>query len=742
MEGNKGTALDLGIQGMSCSACAVRIEKSLGKLGGVQEAAVSYASRRAWIRYVPDELEAEAIKERIRRLGFGVSDPGDRSAEYAAMRTLRLRLLVSALLTLPLLWAMAGHYAALSFLPLPDFIRSGWVQLGLATAIQFGVGLPFYQNAWSALRAGSANMDVLVALGTSAAYLYSHYVVFAHASSSDAHPDGMLPLYFDTGAVVITAVLLGKYMESRSAARALRESDGYAKLKAEEITVLRAEEARLVPASSVRDGDIVLVAPGGLVPVDGLVTGGQSEVDESLLTGESRAVSKRPGSRVWAGTTNRGDTLRIRTETTGDGTLLSRIDALLRQAQASKTGIQRKVDRISARFVPLMLLASALTYAAWALWLAPGDGSQAALSALAVLLVACPCALGLATPISLVIASGKLARRGVVVKEASALESLAKVEVVLLDKTGTLTEGRPCVAGMQPAPGWSAAAVLKLAAAAEAESPHPYAAAVREEARRRGLVPPAADNRIEWTGYGVAADCAEGRIAVGGRQLAQQERWSGMKRAEDFAAIREAQGETVLFVALGRDCIGALALGDRLKRESPEAVQALRMAGLDVWLATGDSAGPAAAAAREAGIVRWKGGMLPEDKLQQIRALQRQGRVVAMAGDGWNDAPALAAADAGFAMAGGTDAALDAGHVALLRPSLTGIHGAIAASRLTMRNIKQNLGFAFLYNVVMVPVAACGLLEPWMAGAAMALSSVTVVGNALRLSGRLARELR
>ncbi|QJC52198.1 heavy metal translocating P-type ATPase [Paenibacillus albicereus] len=741
MEGPKGAALDLGIQGMSCSACAARIEKSLGKLGGVQEAAVSYASRRAWIRYAPDETDAEAIKERVRRLGFGVSDPGDRSAEYAAMRLLRLRLLVSALLTLPLLWAMAGHYEALSFVPVPAFIRSGWVQLALATAIQFGVGLPFYQNAWSALRAGGANMDVLVALGTSAAYLYSHYVVFAHGAAG-SHPDGMLPLYFDTGAVVITAVLLGKYMESRSAARALRESDGYAKLKAEEITVLRADEARRVPAASVRDGDIVLVGPGGLVPVDGIVTGGQSEVDESLLTGESRAVPKRPGSRVWAGTTNRGDTLRIRTETTGEGTLLSRIDALLRQAQASKTGIQRKVDRISARFVPLMLLASAMTYLAWALWLAPGDGSRAALSALAVLLVACPCALGLATPISLVIASGKLARRGIVVKEASALESLAKVEVVLLDKTGTLTEGRPCVAGMQPAPGWSAAAMLKLAAAAEAESPHPYAAAVREEARRRGLVPPPATGRLEWTGYGVAADCAEGRIAVGGRQLAQQERWSGMKRAEGFAAIREAGGETVLFVALGGECIGAISLGDRLKRESPEAVQALRTDGLDVWLATGDAAGPAAAAAKEAGIARWKAGMLPEDKLQLIRALQREGRVVAMAGDGWNDAPALAAADAGFAMAGGTDAALAAGHVALLRSSLTGIHAAVAASRLTMRNIKQNLGFAFLYNIVMVPVAACGLLEPWMAGAAMALSSVTVVGNALRLSGRLARELR
>ncbi|SDT48116.1 Cu+-exporting ATPase [Paenibacillaceae bacterium GAS479] len=742
MDGQNGASLDLGIQGMSCTACAARIEKALGKQSGVGEAAVSYASRRAWIRYEPDQISPGEIKEKIRRLGFGVSEPGDRSAELAEMNALRIRLFLSITLSLPLLWAMVGHYEMLSGLPVPGWVRKGWVQLVLATAIQFGIGLPFYLNAWSALRAKTANMDVLVALGTTAAYLYSHYMVFENEFGHTAGiHGGMAPLYFDTSAVVITAVLLGKYMESRSAARALREGDSFAKLKADEISVIREGVTRRVPASSVRDGDIVLVASGELVPVDGIVTGGQSEADESLLTGESRAVPKTPGSRVWAGTRNQGDTLRIRTETTGEGTLLSRIDALLRQAQAAKTGIQRKVDRLSARFVPFMLLASASTFFIWYLLIDPGNISKASLCALAVLLAACPCALGLATPISLVIAAGKLARRGVVIKEASALESMAKLQVILLDKTGTLTEGKPCVAGIQPADGWSAAALLRLAAAAEAKSQHPYATAIRDEARRRGLVVPATEDEVEWPGYGVSADCPEGRITVGSRLLAQQQRWSGLNRAMDFAAIRESQGETLLLVALNDACIGAIALGDRLKPTSAQAVQALRQEGLEIWLTTGDSVGPATVAAREAGISRAEAGMLPADKLRLIRSLQQQGRNVAMAGDGWNDAPALAAADTGFAMAGGTDAALHAGHVALLRPSLLGIHGAVLASRLTVRNIKQNLGFAFLYNLCIVPIAAAGLLEPWMAGAAMALSSLTVVGNALRLSRQIARKL-
>lgn len=738
--------MDIGIQGMSCTACAARIEKALGKMNGVQDAAVSYASRKAWIVYEPGDRNPNEIKDKIRALGFGVSEPGDRSADLAEMRALRLRLILSAVLSLPLLWAMAGHYEALSAVPVPEWVSNGWVQLSLATLIQLGIGLPFYQNAWSALRAKTANMDVLVALGTSAAYFYSHYMVFAHGWSPagaaiGSHHAGTASLYFDTSAVVITAVLLGKYMEARSAARALREGDSFAKLKADEISVVRDGSVRTVPASNVRDGDIVLVATGELIPVDGIVTGGQSEADESLLTGESRAVPKQPGSRVWAGTRNQGDTLRIRTETTGEGTLLSRIDLLLRQAQAAKTSIQRKVDRISAVFVPVMLLAAAVTFLLWYLVFDPGNASRASLCALAVLLAACPCALGLATPISLVIAAGKLARRGIVIKDASALEGMARLDVILLDKTGTLTEGKPCVSAIQPSPGWSAAAVLRLAAAAEGASQHPYAFAIREDARRRGLVVPTAENLLEWPGYGVSAECPEGRIEVGGKQLAAQQNWSGLKRALDYAAIRESQGETVLLAALDGICIGAIALGDRLKPSSVQAVQALKREGLEVWLATGDGAGPAAAVAKEAGIQRVEAGMLPEGKLQLIRSLQKQGKGVAMAGDGWNDAPALAAADAGFAMAGGTDAALDAGHVALLRPSLLGIAGALRASRLTVRNMKQNLGFAFMYNLVIVPVAAAGLMEPWMAGAAMALSSVTVVGNALRLSGQLSRSL-
>ncbi len=745
---NEGTtaALDLGIQGMSCTACAARIERALAKMEGVTEASVSYASRMAWIRYEAGRQQPDAIKERVRQLGFATSEPGDRTSHMKEMAELRSRSLLSLLLSIPLLWAMVSHYSWLDGVPVPALVTNAWVQLALATIIQLWIGLPFYLNAWSALRERTANMDVLVVIGTSSAYLYSHYIVFTQgihgaASSGEGH-GAVLPVYFDTGAIVITAVLLGKYMESRSSARALRESDGYAKLASRDVTVQRADEISRIPAESVRDGDIVLVGPGELIPVDGIVTGGQSEADESLLTGESRPVPKLPGSPVWAGTFNRGDTLRIRTEKTGEGTMLSRIGALLRQAQAAKTGIQKKVDAWSARFVPVMLLLAALTFAGWLLS-GSGDSLRSAmLSALSVLLVACPCALGLATPISLVIASGKLARQGIVLKEAGALERLAQLDTVLLDKTGTLTEGRPGVTAVHaPASGFGPAAVLRLAAAAEGDSRHPYALSIRGEARKRGIVIPAVEQALEWPGFGAAATCAEGRAAIGGRQLAAQERWQGMGEAASFAQAREESGETVLFVSLDGACIGAVALGDRLRPSSARAVEALRQDGLELVLATGDSSGPAAAAAREAGIRKVKSGMLPEGKLELIRSLQKQGRVVAMAGDGWNDAPALAASDAGFAMGDGTDAALDAGHITLLRPSLTGIRDAIGVSRLTVRNIRQNLAFAFLYNAVMVPVAALGLLEPWMAGAAMALSSVTVVANSLRLSGGIRRLL-
>jgi len=739
-------ALDLGIQGMSCTACAARIERALAKMEGVTEASVSYASRMAWIRYEAGRQQPDAIKERVRQLGFATSEPGDRTSHMKEMAELRNRSVLSLLLSIPLLWAMVSHYSWLKGVPVPALVSHAWVQLALATIIQLWIGLPFYLNAWSALRERTANMDVLVVIGTSSAYLYSHYIVFSQgihgAASSGGGHGALLPVYFDTGAIVITAVLLGKYMESRSSARALRESDGYAKLASRDVTVQRADEISRIPAESVRDGDIVLVGPGELIPVDGIVTGGQSEADESLLTGESRPVPKLPGSLVWAGTFNRGDTLRIRTEKTGEGTMLSRIGALLRQAQAAKTGIQKKVDAWSARFVPVMLLLAALTFAGWLLSGSSDSLRSAMLSSLSVLLVACPCALGLATPISLVIASGKLARQGIVLKEAGALERLAQLDTVLLDKTGTLTEGRPGVTAVHaPSSGFGPAAVLRLAAAAEGDSRHPYALSIRGEARKRGIVIPAVEQALEWPGFGAAATCSEGRAAIGGRQLAAQERWKGMGEAASFAQAREESGETVLFVSLDGACIGAIALGDRLRPSSARAVEALRQEGLELVLATGDSPGPAAAAAREAGIRKVKSGMLPEGKLELIRSLQKQGRVVAMAGDGWNDAPALAASDAGFAMGDGTDAALDAGHITLLRPSLTGIRDAIGVSRLTVRNIRQNLAFAFLYNAVMVPVAALGLLEPWMAGAAMALSSVTVVANSLRLSGGIRRLL-
>ncbi|MGG4032503.1 heavy metal translocating P-type ATPase [Paenibacillus cisolokensis] len=726
-------SLDLRIQGMSCTACAARIEKAVGRLPGVHRVSVSYAARTAWISYAPDTATAERIVDRIRELGFEAAPPDqdDPERETAA---LRLRFAVSAALTLPLMWAMAHHYSFLQDMPVPALFMNGWFQLGAAAIVQFVVGLPFYFGAYNAIREKVFNMDVLVAVGTSAAFLHSHYTLFRGAASGGAEQ----PLYFETSAVVITAVLLGKLLESSAAVRALREAGGSGGTAASQATVIRAGQELRLPADQVRPGDDVLVREGEPLPVDGIVTQGEASVVEAMLTGESLPVDKAPGDPVWAGTTLASGQLRIRARAAGGATMVSRIYALVRQAQSSKTTIQRKVDQLAGWFVPLMMMLATATFAAWYVWLAPGDGERAMMSALAVLLAACPCALGLATPISLVIASGKLARQGVVVKEAGALERLALLDAIVVDKTGTVTEGKPRLTGMLAVQG-SRSALLRNAAAAEADSAHPLARAIREAAAAAGLVPPKPAGASFLPGRGVEAAVDGRRFAVGNAAMADEQGWAKDERIAAFAAERERSGETVLYAAENGIAVGALAFADPVRPSSRGAVRRLRRSGLAVVLATGDREAPALAAAREAGIADVRHSMLPAQKLRLIEQLRAEGRRVGMAGDGWNDAPALAAADVGFAMGDGTDAAMGAGHIALLRSQLTGIGDALAISRLTMRNIRQNLAFAFAYNAVIIPFAACGMLKPWMAGTAMALSSVSVVGNALRLGPRLAR---
>ncbi|WP_341282555.1 cation-translocating P-type ATPase [Paenibacillus sp. FSL H8-0537] len=744
-ESENSVTLQYAVGGMSCTACAARIEKAVGKMEGVQSVAVSYPARSAWVQFVPGRIRSEDVMAKIGHIGFQASAAEHSKEQWKQERSaLGLRLMISLLLTLPLLAGMTQHLPLLSGLSIPAWLLHPWLQLALATIVQFVIGLPFYIGAYHALRSRAANMDVLVAAGTSAAYLYSHYIVFSRLPTGETLVAGhTLPLYFETSAVVISAVLLGKYLEMTAASRAQDEAGGYSQLQVQSATVERSGQWVSVLTAFIWEGEIVRIAPGETVPVDGVLTSGETDMDESLLTGESLPVVKRAGDRIWAGTTNVGAMQRIRTTAAGHATLLSRISELLRQAQRSKSAIQQQVDRVAAWFVPAMLALSAFTFMLWLVLLEPGNWHQAFRCGVAVMLAACPCALGLAAPISLVIASGRLAKLGIVLKQAGALERLARLNTLLLDKTGTLTEGTPQVSAVWAAPTQTRSVVLRLAAAAEAGSAHPLGQAIGREAGRVGLTPPSALNMVYFPGKGVQA-VVEGRsIAVGNATFAKAEQWKANAEAAaavaNFCTEREKRGETLLYVAADGLLIGCISLADRVKPHSFAAVQQLQRYGLQVMLATGDHQIPAQNAARQAGITQVYAGLLPEQKLELVEQLKRSGKRVGMAGDGWNDAPALAAADVGIAMGNGTEAALAAGHLTLLQPRMTAIVDALGISRLTVRNIKQNLLLAFLYNSSIVPFAAFGLLEPWMAGAAMALSSVSVVGNAMRLSYILRR---
>lgn len=737
--GGAVTELDFTIQGMSCSACAARIERAVGRMEGVREAAVSFPLRTAWVQLDKGMVTPEDVEGKINGLGFTVMTTESAGQSLRKERTaLLIRFAASALLTLPLLTAMLQHVPILQPLSdvLPAWLHQPWLQLLLATIIQFVIGMPFYFGAYHAIRQRSANMDVLVVLGTTAAYLYSHYVVFSEGFIHGADwPRHGSPLYFETSAVVMTAILLGKLIETNASLRTHDESLGFGRLQSGTAMVEREGGVTEVRTEFVREGDIVVVKGGEMIPVDGTVKAGESMVDESLLTGESLGAAKLPGDPVWAGTTNiyGNGTLRIETKAAGHDTMLSRIAELVRQGQRSKSSIQSQVDAAAGWFVPMMLMIAAAAFLTWGMLLTPGDWGKAAMCAIAVLLAACPCALGLAAPISLAIASGRLAKRGIIAKEASVLERLAAIRTIVLDKTGTLTEGKPKVKHVQPF-GTGQAALIRTAAALEAESRHPLAEAIREEAKRQGIKVSDAEDIVMTAAGGVQGRIHGTEHTFGNLRHIERLGYSVGAAAEQAAKPRERLGETVLYAMKEGVCIGIVSYADRLKEDAARTIVDLRRLGVNPIVATGDHEAPAKAAALAIGIRDVHAAMLPEGKLSLVDGLKKKGRRVAVAGDGWNDAPALAAADVGIAMGSGTEAALAAGHLTLLFSRLPAIPEAIRISRLTLRNIRQNLAFALLYNAIIIPFAALGLLQPWMAGTAMALSSVSVVGNALRLN--------
>lgn len=742
-------SVDLRIGGMHCSACAVRIEKAVGRLPGVKQAAVSYASRSAWIVYEPSRLSVSDIGSAITRLGFQSSSEQRPAFDRQERTMLLLRLILSILLTIPLLLPMAHHFELLSFLPVPSLLMNRWVQLGLATLIQLVPAAPFYYGAYYALRQRAANMDVLVATGTTAAYLYSHYMVF-RGGGLPAGADSAL--YFETSAVVITAVLLGKWIEAAAAGRTAAELGSLGALQPSMATVIRDGQRVEVASTELQSGDEVIVAPGQPFPADGVLRSETAEADESLLTGESRLVAKQRGDRVYAGTMNAHNEVQFYVKASGSATALSRLHAMMREALASKTSVQRKADAIAGIFVPVMIGLAVATYVVSILWWTKGDGEAAFIRALAVLLAACPCALGLATPLSLAAASTASAKRGIVLKQADALETAAQLQAVVFDKTGTLTEGRAQVTAVH-ADAMHPSALLRLAAAAEEHATHPYAAAVRAAAASAGShardqqgeeLSLSSNERLNRRSEGGSAIEVEGRkIAVGGYDYANKFGWSVTDSIRRFAAEHERKGETIWYVAVDGHCIGAIGLADPLRADAREAIAMLRKAGIrHIVLASGDRGAAASAAATRVRISEVHASLRPEQKVALIQSLQRRYGAVAMVGDGWNDAPALAAADVGFAIGGGADAAMGAGQLALLHGRLTGVADTVRISRLTMRNVKQNLALAFVYNMAVIPSAALGQLKPWMAGTAMALSSLSVVGNAIILRFQLRRRGR
>ncbi len=705
--------IDLDIEGMTCAACATRIEKVLNRLPGAA-ASVNFAGETAQVRGATLEQAVAAVERAGYRAFARREDPAEIDAKREAAFHHDLRQFgVAAVLTLPLLAGMGAMFTGGH-----ELLPRSWQWL-LATPVQFWIGWRFYVGAYHSLRGGGANMDVLVALSTSMAWLFSSYVTFA--GRTDQH------VYFEAGAAVITLVLLGKLLESRAKRRTAGAIAALLRLQPRTARVDREGVIVEVNVDELREGDLVIVRNGEALPADGIVAEGRAALDESMLTGESMPVDKNPGARVYAGTRNREGMLKVRVSAVGKRTQLAEIARLTAEAQDSKAPIQRLADRISGVFVPVVVGIALLTLLAT--WWFLGDFETGLIRAVAVLVIACPCALGLATPTAVMVGIGRGASHGLLFRNAEALENAGKMDLLVVDKTGTLTEGRPAITDLYAASGFSEGDLLSLATGLEQGSEHPLARAILEHASRLGAVPATIAGFRAIAGAGVEAAHDGATVRLGAPS------WIAHFAALDTASVAAlaAQGKTVMAVSRNQQLVGLIAVADRLRTTSGRAVERLAGQGIEVYMLTGDNPGTAAAIAREAGVTRFRAEVKPQDKASEIAALRKAGKHVGMAGDGVNDAPALAAADLSFAMGAGSDVAIEAAGVTVMSNDLNAVADALSLSRATLRKIRQNLFFAFVYNVLGIPLAALGLLNPVIAGAAMALSSVSVVSNSLLL---------
>ncbi len=797
-------SLRLPVEGMECAACAVRIERRLRTVPGVRQASVNFATGEAAVAIDPEAVGLDRLVAAVEEAGYGVrtetlrvpltrtpsadeleqlfgrtngvltwevaeadgtpvlqvryvpvvADPAalqqqlvtagllaenarravptDREAlrreREAHYRDVRRRFWIAALLSLPVVVLAMAHGAL-------DFPGSRWIQLLLTTPVVFWAGRPFFTGAWRAFRHHAADMNTLVAIGVGSAYVYSTVATLfpGFFEAAGRSPD----VYFEAAAVIVTLILLGRMLEARARARTSAAIEKLLDLQPPLARVERNGRLEEVPVEAIRVGDRVIVRPGEKIPVDGIVEEGTAAVDESMITGESVPVDKKPGDSVIGGTVNQSGALVVRVTRVGHDTVLQQIVRLVEEAQARKAPIQRLADRVAGIFVPVVMLVAIATFVLWFDFGPEPRLTHALLTFVSVLIIACPCALGLATPTAILVATGRAAQLGVLIKGGDALEHLQRTDLVVFDKTGTLTEGRPRLVRVVPLNGQESDALLALAAAVEQRSEHPLARAVVEAAEARGLtLPPVRDFEVQ-AGLGVAARVDGRRVQIGRPAfLAEQ----GIPVPETQAAALAAEGHTVVAVAVDGQPAGLLALADTIRPSAEPAIQALHRMGRRVAMITGDSEAAARAVARRLGIDEIRANVLPQDKAAAVAAFQAKGHVVAMVGDGINDAPALAQADVGIAMGSGTDIAIEAGDVTLMRPDLRAVVDAFRLSARTLRTIKQNLFFAFIYNVLGIPIAAgvlypfTGLLlNPMIAAAAMALSSVSVVTNSLRL---------
>ena len=716
--------VEFDVFGMTCAACSTRIEKVLNKQDGVTRATVNLATESATVEFNPAVISEQELIQRIRKLGYDAkvkADAVERKAhKEQQINALRAKLIVAGILSLPLLITMLDH---LFRIELPAIFMNPWFQFLLATPVQFFIGWQFYVGAYKNLRNGSANMDVLVALGTSAAYFYSLYEAIKTIGNSGYVPH----LYFETSAVLITLILLGKYLEVRAKSQTTQAISRLLGLQAKQARVVRDGKEILIPVEDVVVGDRLIVKPGEKIPVDGVVVKGSTAVDESMLTGESIPVEKTVGSEVIGATLNKNGTIEMRATKVGKDTALAGIVKIVEEAQGSKAPIQRMADIISGYFVPIVVAIALLTFIIWFTFVTPGNFEPALVAAIAVLVIACPCALGLATPTSIMVGTGRSAENGILFKGGEHLERTRELDTIVLDKTGTITKGEPEVTDFI-----GDKELLQYVASAEKASEHPLAEAIVKYAKEQGIPLLETETFTAIPGHGIEAMIDGKHVLVGTRKL-MRDRGVAIAPFEELMNEYERSGKTAMVIAIDGKYQGVIAVADTVKETAKEAIRELKQLGLDVIMLTGDNERTARAIAKDVGIDHVIAQVLPGDKADRIKELQLQGKKVGMVGDGINDAPALAVADIGIAIGTGSDVAIETADVTILGGDLKLIPKAIRLSRATMRNIKQNLFWALVYNSLGIPIAALGLLAPWIAGAAMAFSSVSVVTNSLRL---------